>query len=472
MKRILLRSGKSPLDAISPATTLRRDLMGTNIGNLLFSDSVHKMLTTTGTEVTSNGIGTTRFTDEWVARTDAEFDVFVVPLANAFRPGFRDPLDRLSAAIERLTIPVVVLGVGAQVGADYDTQVLRPMAGSVTRFVRTVLDHSATIGVRGELTADYLGDLGFHDVDVIGCPSMFWYGDRLPALRRPDRLDATSRIALNLSPDAISVGDVGGLVDHALQQFPRLTYFAQDTADAQLLFWGDTSVEAGRHDTFPRLLSHPLFQEGRVTVPLDPQTWIRELALHDFAYGTRIHGNIAALLAGTPAVVVAHDSRTLELSRYFDIPHHMLANLAPGTGPAELLAEADYSAMVNGHPERFARLAAFLARHGLDNTYQHGDGGVDFEARVGKLDLPPSLRLWDGSDDGDLRFRISHLREQVALERNTSRRLASRVRELRDRLTDAEARLSTLERQVAGIDRRVVVRLGPAIRRRLRRRRK
>ena len=469
MKRILLRSGKSPLDVKTPAASLRLDLMGTNVGNLLFSDSVHKMLDTPGTEVTSNGIRTTRFTDKWVARTNAEYDVFVVPLANAFRPAFHAGLDRLSAAIEQLTIPVVVVGVGAQVGADYDTQVLAPMAESVKRFARTVLDHSATIGVRGELTADYLADLGFHDTEVIGCPSMFRYGGTLPSMRKPEGLDATSRIALNLSPDAVDVGDVPGLVDRVSSHFPELTYFAQDTTDAELLFWGDTSVESGRQDAFPRLLSHPLFQKGKVVVPLDTQTWIGELASHDFAFGTRIHGNIAALLAGTPAVVLAHDSRTLELARYFDIPHRLLADLPNDTGPAELLAEADYSRLVSGHPARFTRVADFLARNDLENTYQHGDAGVAFEARLADLDLPPSLRVWDGSDDGGLRFRISALRERLVREQETSHRLALRVRDLRERLADAEVRLTTVEGRIAGIDRRVMVRLGPAIRRRFRR---
>ena len=472
MKRILVRSGKSPLDVMSRTTMLRRDVMGTNAGNLLFSDSVHKMLTTPGTEVTSAGLGTSRFTDEWVARTNAEYDVFVVPLANAFRPGFDGPLDRLSRAIERLTIPVIVVGVGAQVGTDGDTQMLRPMDGSVKRFVRDVLDHSATIGVRGEITADYLADLGFHEVDVIGCASMFWYGDTLPALRRAERLSETSRIALNISRGAAEVGDVGGLIDHVLSHFPQLTYIAQNTSDAELLFWGDTSVEAGHHDTFPLLLNHPLFEQANVIFPLDPQTWIRELASHDFAFGTRIHGNIAALLAGTPAVVLPHDSRTLELARFFDIPHRMLAALPAGTGPAELYAEADYSRMVSGHQKRFAHFAEFLMRNGLENTFQHGDAGVAFEAHLSELDPTPSLRLWDGADDGDLRYRISRLRELVAQEHDTAQRLAARVRELRNRLADAEARLSTLERQVAGIDRRVFVRLGPAIRRRVGRRRK
>ena len=67
--------------------------------------------------------------------------------------------------------------------------------------------------------------------------------------------------------------------------------------------------------------SHPFFAERRTRLYADPWPWLADLAAFDFSFGTRIHGNIAALLAGTPAYVLAHDSRTLELARYFEIPH-------------------------------------------------------------------------------------------------------------------------------------------------------
>ena len=53
---------------------------------------------------------------------------------------------------------------------------------------------------------------------------------------------------------------------------------------------------------------------------LDPWTWMDYLAGFDFAFGTRIHGTITALVSGTPGYLFAHDSRTLELARYFDDP--------------------------------------------------------------------------------------------------------------------------------------------------------
>ncbi|MFJ9544431.1 polysaccharide pyruvyl transferase family protein [Streptomyces sp. NPDC101225] len=493
MKRILIRSGKSPLRVATPTEFIHQDLIGTNTGNLLFSDSAHKMLTTPDSEVTSNGIRTDPSARR-AAEINEQYDVFVVPLANAFRPSFHASLDRLSTLIEQLTIPVVVFGVGAQAPDDYATDVLKPMEASVKRFASAVLDRSASIGVRGELTSRYLTDLGFDEsnIDIIGCPSMFLYGDTFPAIRSTE-LNADSRVAINLSPDAIPVGDIAGLARHAWTRYPHLTYYAQNTADAETLLWGDTSPESGLGDPFPLHLSHVLLRENKVRMPLDPATWIAELRGYDFAYGTRIHGNIAALLAGTPAVVLTHDSRTLELCRYFDLPHRPLSSLPADADPRDLHEDADFSAMLKGHGERFERITAFLTRNDLQNTYQHGDGGVAFDARVAALDLPASMPVWDGTDDGQMRYRMSRLRERIEGTSSKVGDLTTKLREqnkqLRDRLAAAEKReskakaelaalrkdletvrkqMAAVERRVSGIDKRVLVRVGPALRRRAR----
>jgi hypothetical protein len=463
MKRILIRSGKSPFHLASREEFLHQDLIGTNSGNLLFSDATHKILLTDDTEITSNGLKTV-ITPERAKEINEEYDVFVVPLANAFRPSFKGSLDRLSALIEQLTIPVVVLGVGAQANENFDIARLGPIEASVRRFCRAVLERSASIGVRGELTASYLHKLGFteNEVDIIGCPSMFLHGETFPTLSEPGTIDASSRIAINLSPGAVSVGDVAGLADHAYARFPHLTYFAQNMTDAQLLFWGDTSEAEGSKEPLPRRLSHPLFQENKVRVPLDPRTWLEDLATYDFAYGTRIHGNIAALLAGTPSVVLVHDSRTLELCRYFDIPHRMLRGLPGDIHPADLYGQADYRPLVEGHKERFRRFRAFLDRNNLQNTFTYGDGGAAFDARLATLKLPSPISLWDGSDDGAMRYRISRLHERAAQSERAVAGLTKQNKDLKKLVADLEKRLS-------GVERRAAVRIGPAIRRRVRR---
>jgi hypothetical protein len=146
MTRLLLRSGKDPFRVLSPEETLATNALGTNAGNLIFSHAVHRTLSTPGTQIDSS-----RFVVD-PAQADEindSYDAFVVPLANAFRMSFRGHLERLTRLIQRLTIPAVVVGVGAQASREYDFSTLLGIEDAVRDFCAAVLDRSATIGVRG-----------------------------------------------------------------------------------------------------------------------------------------------------------------------------------------------------------------------------------------------------------------------------------------------------------------------------------
>ncbi|MHA4815864.1 polysaccharide pyruvyl transferase family protein [Streptomyces aculeolatus] len=458
MKHLLVRSGKSPFHLPTRTEVIQQDLIGTNAGNLVFSDATHKLLQVPGaTEVTSNGLRTDS-SKERAAQINEEYDAFVVPLANAFRPSFEPSLNRLSKLIEQLKIPVVVIGVGAQAGTDYDTERLKAIEPAVKRFMKAVLKRSASVGVRGELTADYLKELGYKgkDVDIIGCPSMFLHGDTFPEIRLPEGgITDASRIAINISPGAPKVGPIAEIAQRTYERFADLTYYAQNLTDAELLLWGDTTAEKGQPAELPNQTAHGLLRDDKMRLPTDPYRWMAELREHDFAFGTRIHGNITALLAGTPAVVLCHDSRTLELCRYFGIPYEMLADQPADMDPAELYEKADFAGLQNGHQERWDRFAQFLDRNGLQDTYTHGDRGAAFEERMAALDLPPSMRVWDGSDDGANRYRVAWLHERAENVRKRQDAAARRIGELKERNEELTEQVGKLEKQLAGLERRV-----------------
>ncbi len=411
MRRILLRSGKNPFDVVPVEEALHRDVIATNSGNLIFSDAAHKILTTADTEVVSNGMRTEVAA---AGQINDEYDAFVVPLANAFRPSFEAALKRLTRLIGKLKIPVVVLGVGAQTGITYDPARLKAMEPTVRAFCSAVLDHSASIGVRGEFTEKYLNDMGFRDVEVIGCPSMFLHGDTLTVEKRTATLAPDARVAVNGSHTAMSGGGLHRIVSRAHARYPNLRYIGQNLTDAKQLHWRDVNSPAGRITLMPTHPDHPMYREDKVRVYIDPQTWFDDLRDFDYSFGSRIHGNIAALLAGTPATVLAFDSRTLELCRYFEIPHQRLDETAPDTDPAELYEKADFGALTGNHRDRFDRFTAFLDKNGLQNTFTHGDGGKAFDEKVRALSFPPGVRPWLDTDPASLATRLNWMYGRVS----------------------------------------------------------
>ncbi|MFG3707822.1 polysaccharide pyruvyl transferase family protein [Micromonospora sp. NPDC047670] len=405
-QRILMRAKKGPFDVYSPEEAHEGNWIGENNGNLVFSHAAHKLLGTATAEITA--------TEFKVNPRDADminerYDVYVVPLANAFRRSYAHRIELMTKLVERLKIPVVVLGVGVQTDVDGDREYLRPIDDVVTRFVRAVLDRSHSIGVRGEITEGYLRALGFSAVDVIGCPSMFLHGDSLRVEKRKAALAPDDRVALTVSPYVKSMAKI---IARHHERYPNLRYLPQDLKTLGILLYGDAPQDRGKSSPIPIHTSHPLFTEDKVRMFVDPWTWMDYLSGFEFAFGTRIHGTITALVAGTPGYLFAHDSRTLELARYFDIPHRVMKDVPADVDAAQLYAEADYTALNEGHKARYETMLAFLTKHDLGNAFADGDSAARFDARVRATAFPPAVRPAAATATEVLLERIQWLRDR------------------------------------------------------------
>jgi len=420
MKRILMRAAKHPFWAATEEETLLHNTIGNNTGNLMFGNAAFKLMSTPNTSIQTDSDKLFRVKpEEHAAWINDSCDVYVLPMANAFKKKFAGHLDILTQIITKLKVPVVMFGAGAQATLDLDPAFIDDISDNVKAFVGSILDRSASVGVRGEFTKRYLGTLGFSDVDIIGCPSMFVHGPGF-RIEKPERLPSNAKIAFST---ALNVYDPDLLVQvnkRIVEQSSNLTYFAQELRDLEMMYWGDTSILAGREIDLPKIRSHPLIKNGQTVVPLEPHGWIEALRSYDFALGTRIHGNIAALDAGVPGLVIAHDSRTLELSQYLDIPYRKITEMDTSFTIEELYALADYSAFNLNHSARFVQLTDFMTRNGLENTFDHGDSGAAYEARMIQAHHHAPAVAWTGGEMGDGGNRVAMLYEMTL---NSSKRL-------------------------------------------------
>ena len=392
---------------------MRRGVFGHNSGNYLFSDSVFRLLSTPDAEVVPDSFLTAGrgVTDAYVARVNEQFDAYVLPMANSFRDTFVPNLGRLTDTITKLKIPVVVTGVGAQLTFEQGIEASNAVDAATTAFVSAVLDRSAKIGVRGETTRRYLARLGFGDehVEVIGCPSIYLRGPDY-AVRPPAPIDQTSRIGLNI---ATHIHDFGPFVTRMIEQYDDLTYVAQTIQDLNLLLWGVERLHPGKRP-FPVHLDHPLIKRDRVKFFLDSRTWVDYLADFDYMIGTRIHGNVAALLGGTPATMIAIDSRTAELAEYHEIPMFMLSELAADDDVRRVYERSDWAAYNKGLGARYEVLTSFLSANGLAHIGAPGLDNPAFDEALAAVRLPEpvgSLVTPDGVDAAALLARLRWLRQ-------------------------------------------------------------
>lgn len=409
MTRILLRSAKDPFLPVSPEASLARNLFCSNSGNMLFTQALHQLLAVPDTEVVADGYVPDRvdLEPETVAKINDEFDVYVIPLANAFRPSFRVQLERLTRLIRQLDIPVVVVGVGAQTSAKA-TVLPHYVQQTVSAFMAAALDKSAKVGVRGDITRRCLASLGFSDqhVEVIGCPSLYLAGRDLTINKDDHGLTRDSRIAANLT---LTQAKVAKIINRAVERYPEMIYVPQTIQELRLLLWG-VPLSQPLDDSVPGTLDHPLYRRGRVRFFLDPVRWYDFLADQQFAFGSRVHGNIAALTVGTPAYLLTFDSRTTELADYHAIPHTSAYEISPDTDPAELYDRADFDAFNLRQPENFDRFLGFLEKNGLVHCHLPGQENPEFARRLAQVDFPQGVRPLFGGGDEAIEQLLGRLR--------------------------------------------------------------
>ena len=222
------------------------------------------------------------------------------------------------------------------------------------------------------------------------------------------------------------VTPMGPIVMSNMERYPNLEYIAQDKDALRLLLWGYGAKNIKDPSPLPVHLSHPLLRDDRTKFFVDPWPWLDYMRETDFVFGTRIHGNITALLAGTPGYVFAHDSRTLELARYFEIPHREMEDIPLDIDAAELYAEADYGPTMAGHAARYrtfidyverARAQARLpARRGSGRVRCPGRRGpVSAAGRASALPRVPSRRA-----TGKRQFRRARRRRARPANRRPS----------------------------------------------------
>ena len=413
MKKILIRANMLPFDNPEIGDIFRYNLFGKNMGNLIYQASVVKTLMTdddvefTAVNFNSPEISLTDF-DE----INSTYDCFVIPLANAFRPSFATELGRMTRFVRQLRIPCYIIGVGAQASLD-GTFSATNLDDQVRAFVNAVLDKSAMIGVRGEVSAKYLKQLGYKedtDYTVIGCPSLYYYGDKLPEAEIKE-LTPQSRISVTRKDE--TPAEFHKFMNRQMEIFPDHWFIPQTLEDFAVQFAGVPFSIAyyprkGGSPYYPSVFDSDIYLEDRAPAFTNFKTWIDFLKDKDFAFGSRIHGNIAPILAGVPAYVFASDMRVQELAEYHNIPYTPLNEIKEDTDLFAIYEKADFNGIHRGHRERFDRYVSFLKKIGIPNIYdgQRQYDVLPFDKKMNSIQFNGPVHSFGSLDEAGQRERI------------------------------------------------------------------
>lgn len=386
MKKIYMRAGVVPYETVTSGECLERNVLGGNSGNLLYQYSMVKALSTKGTVVVPNQY---RINLNDVERINEECEMFIIPLADAFRKDFMRELREMTEFIKRLTIPCVVTGVGLRSTYEPDFSKTKMFDDDVKAFVNVVLDKSAMLGLRGEITGEYLRRLGYReevDYTVIGCPSLYMNGDTLKL--KELHLESDSKISTNsiMNPSI----NFAKFIRRVQETYADHYFVGQVTRELRLLYSG---VSMPANPLYPcQQYEDSIYQEDRARFFVNVPKWMEFLQGMDLSVGARFHGTVAGLVAGTPSIIFPGDSRTREFVAYHKMPSMPMHEVPENLTLEELVNQVDFKSIELTHKKNFDHFIEFLDKNGIDHIYKEKSDVDYFQERMDQITLAPALQ--------------------------------------------------------------------------------
>lgn len=296
------------------------------------------------------------------------FDVAVIMEACLFGKWYVDDLKALDNAIRRLGIPSFVLGIGVESAGDYSDGFLSDIGDGVKSFCDAVLGGGGDMSLRGEFTKHCLERLGYGNLFVSGCPSLYAAGGRLEIPR-----EKVSKRDFRPMLNGSSIEDIS---DCAFRQFKGSVFFAQHRY-LEKMYHPTRDIPMTDRE---RRMFNQLYRQDRILGDMNYWMWVRQVRRggFNFSYGSRIHGNIVALQQRIPAHVEIISARTREICDFYKIPNSVSVPFQKRRKRLyELYQACDYSAFNENYAEKYRRFVDFLKSRGLSHNV--GESGAFFD---------------------------------------------------------------------------------------------
>lgn len=371
MKRpAILNNFEYHLASIPPPRGLINVLSGqNNTGNALFLESLQRALDASPVSSHEHFLEPTYLNNN--------FSSLLLPLANFINATWTME-ERMLETLEQLEIPIILISVGIQASSREHLQE-RGLSSSARRILNLSTKHQTIIGARGKETERFLREIGYDNVTIIGCPSLYYQPIRLKALPPQPRVALNANFDFCTPEQAQQLAKFG--VQHAslfmIQTDPLFIKDAYGVTIHQMEQWMNSNDLQSfqrriRKNIYEKLASSQMpvdqirqwiSEVGRFTFSITE--WLQLLENIDLVVGSRYHGTVASLLAGIPALLYTVDLRTEELAEYHGIPHLPIEHLTLDTTLEEMIASLDYSLFTDTLMQRKAEYIEYLNVHGL-----------------------------------------------------------------------------------------------------------
>lgn len=264
-------------------------------------------------------------------------DVLVIPEANLVNPHV--DYARQAQFIKNVDLPCFLLGVGAQANSFDDSFVV---PDGTINFLKEVEKRTNKICVRGGFTKKILSQFNINNVEVTGCPSLMVNPSRHLWQKVKENFNANDFLKKMTVTEGVY--PLSSRKEN-INKVEKFLFSSVAIGNADYLGQVQTSVVAYGLNRVSETVKDDVYYLSRYLAPyLSTQDfeyvlknrakafvripdWMQYYKGRSGVIGTRIHGNLLALQAETPAIPIVHDTRTEELCSTMAIPFIKLSEI-------------------------------------------------------------------------------------------------------------------------------------------------
>lgn len=255
-----------------------------------------------------------------------------------------------------------MIGCGAQA---YDFGEKIDLKDGTKRFISILNERSSSIGVRGLYTASILDAMGYRNIDIVGCPSIYWPGSEGWGQFQP-RVTSDKRYGIHCTPTGKYRDSVKSLIEYGIKN--SATYVCQ-TEIAYLEKRETPSRDFGYYMGSPdgaKAMKEYFLEHGKIFFNM--ADWISHNGGLDFVLGARFHGNVVTMLAGRPCLMLVFDTRTREMADHFSLPYVDFGKFDPEFPMEHYMELADFSMFRGAYKTRLIEYVDFLEKNGVPHN--------------------------------------------------------------------------------------------------------
>lgn len=256
--------------------------------------------------------------------------------------------DYLIEQMNKIDKPFIPISVGIQNSLSNINYNLNESAKRVLE----MMQERAVLGVRGEITADILQKNGIKNIQIIGCPSMYyWSHPNYKIIKKDIR---PTKVLYNFRT---FYGKLSRYEAHFLTYGVNRKYdFIEQTEH-----W--ISQEMCPSTQYYDYIGPKLKEKRHIFFSVEE--WKEYARMYDFSIGARFHGNVVALWEGIPSLFIMIDSRMKEMLDFFKLPYIEMKDFDDTKDIRYYYELADYEEFNKNYENTFYNYLGFLEKNNI-----------------------------------------------------------------------------------------------------------